>query len=1025
MSSKLIISTSILLVSLSYGLSAQDWENPNVISINKLPYHSTLELPSMIDSHPEVTSLDGWWKFNWSPDPDHRPVAFYEEGFDASGWDKIMVPTEWQMQGFGIPLYTNINYPFKRDVPRVTGEPPKDWTSYSQRNPVGSYITDFEIASTDGVHIIEFEGVSSAFYLWVNGQKVGYSQNSMSISEFDITKYIRKGTNRLAVEVYQYSDGSYLEDQDFWRLSGIFRHVRIWQRPSTHIADMKISAVPSGNEANVTADILLSDYAYKNSDVFVTMTIDGVGSANSKVVRLNPGDSLSTKINLSINNPKLWSAEKPNLYDCTIELKSKDKVIETFHQLVGVRNIAIKGTQFLVNDTPVRFRGVNRHDHHPRTGHYVDNATLEKDIQLMKQANINMLRTSHYPDAPYLYELCDRYGIYVMDEANQESHGFMIGNKIIGDNPDWEKAHVERALSLVSRDINHPSVVIWSLGNEGGAGRNFVAMRNAVLSLDNRPVFSDSDRSVSDIYDDGYLPPEKLRVEAQKITDKPFIMREYAHMMGNSGGNLKEYWDVIYSDPSIVGAAIWDFVDQGIAKPINGSLHIDDIASSSELALREGEDWAYGGDFGDKPNDGNFVLNGLLAPDRTPHPHYYEVKHVYQPLWFSFNKDNGLILIDNKDFFTDPSEYTYMLEFVNASGDISLTRNVALSGSEKGIKVSDIPSGTMFVNVKAMLSEDKLWAEKGFVVAYDQFEVGNRKEAFSTDYATGKVTLEKLPNGYLLSAAGCEYYIGDNGSLTEWYIDDENILSGPIEPYFWKPANDNQDHNDYEKTMGLWRNVSFEREVSSFAATKAKDGSVSVIAVMNLSTGAKCVMTYTVMPDGKLEITADYNPLDTSVESMPKFGIRTCLYGDRNGKVEWIGRGPWENYPDRKTGALWGHYTCSVLDYPEDYLYPQDNSNRTDINEVKLNLSTCDIVVRSEDGFNMRLWPYYEEDLEAAKHIHELPQLSKYDDPHLVLNIDECIIGVGGNDAWGARTEPQYIPSAKEPHHLKVVFSRL
>lgn len=1027
----------------------RDWENPDIIGINKLPYHATLELPSLLGSHPEVQDLDGIWKFHWAPDPDHRPTDFFTDGYDVSGWDRIMVPADWQMQGFGIPHYININYPFVRLAPVVTAEPPEDWTAYSQRNPVGSYVTDFNMDSTDGVHIIEFEGVCSAFYVWVNGQKVGYSQNSMSPAEFDITPYIREGSNRLAVEVYQYSDGSYLENQDFWRLSGIFRHVRIWNRPAAHIADMKITAIPAldaagkAGSAVVGGEFLLSNNGTMVKELQVTMSLDGLDAEGRKIatssrteaVKLAPGDSIRASLSMNIRNPRLWSAEKPDLYDCTIELRSGSELIETFHQITGVRDIRISGTQFLVNNVPVRFRGVNRHDHHPRTGHYVDNATIELDVKLMKQANINMLRTSHYPDAPYLYEVCDRYGIYVMDEADQESHGYGIRNKALGDNPDWTQAHADRARSLVARDINHPSVVVWSLGNEGGSGINIAAMRETVMSMDPRPIISDSDRSVSDIYDDGYLSPAKLKSEAEKVTDKPFIMREYAHMMGNSGGNLTEYWDVIYNDPSILGGAIWDFVDQGIAKPVDGSplsllkpgqSYAEARTKASVLTLRDGEDWAYGGDFGDRPTDGNFLINGLVAPDRTPHPHYYEVKHIYQPLWFSYDKSSKTILVDNKDFFTDPSEYDFYVDFVGADGNTIGSEAVELvkTDSDNRIMVPALPRGTMLINVRAALRHGTEWADKGFVVAYDQLKAGNSWMVYTSSgldpmfsrTAPRSVKMKKTRNGYLLRSAGVEYFVSAaNGLLNEWTKDGVNLLAAPVKPSFWKSANDNQEHNDYAKTMGGWKDASLE--LVSLTPLKSKDG---VTAQMAVSTGAQCTVSYRILPGGKLEVTAEYLPAEVQIAELPRFGMEFLLFGEGSGKVEWTGRGPWENYPDRKNGALWGHYSSRIDEYQVDYITPQDNSNRCDVNEASIELSGDTVRICSDEGFNMRLWTYGEEQLETARHLHEVVN----DDILVTLNIDECIIGVGGNDAWGARTEPQYIPSAKERHILRFEMSR-
>ena len=722
---KLLLATALLspLPNCWAQTGTNDWENPHVLGINKLPYHTTLQLPSKwIDCH-EIMSLDGQWKFHWSKDPDSRPMDFYREDYDVSGWDEITVPGNWQLQGFGKPIYVNMQYPFHRDRPSVTGEPNKDWYAYDHRNPIGSYVTFIYVTKEmlSKNLILHFGGVHSAMYVWINGQRVGYSQNSMSPAEFDVTKYMREGKNKLAVEVYRWSDGSYLECQDMWRLSGIFREVQLWVRPLVHIADYKVEAVPNQDfsQATVTANIALCNTGKKKAkNLTVAFSIDGK-TTKGQVKSLPSGDTTTVQLTYLIDNPRLWSAEKPNLYPFIIELGD-----EHFDYHLGVKRVECVGEVFKINGKNVKLRGVNRHDHHPVTGRYVDDETYEQDIALMKQANINFLRTSHYPDREYLYELCDRWGIYVMDEANQESHGYGIGNKLIGDNPDWMAAHVDRATSLVQRDKNHPSIIFWSLGNEGGRGCNMRAMHDAVVALDTIALpFCDSDRSQSEIYDDGYLAPAVLAERAKKVTDRPFIMREYAHAMGNSMGNFQEYWDVIYADSSICGAAIWDWVDQGL--------------------LKDGY-YAYGGDFGDKPNDGAFCINGLIAPDRTLHPHYYEVQHVYQPLQF-VREDDGRIRIINHDNFTDPSEYDITYDTITISGECLL-------------------------NVSARLREDKPWAKKGFAVASEQFVLQEWNFPQPSDF--------RPPLGRRTLAAGGTQETStpknitiEGNTLTSWIID--------------------------------------------------------------------------------------------------------------------------------------------------------------------------------------------------------------------------------------------------------------
>ena len=1009
-----------------------DWENPDVIGINKLPYHVTLGNPSTHSTNPQITYLDGTWKFRWSPDPDHRPADFYTVGYDVSSWDDIHVPCDWQMQGFGTPIYTNSRYPFRRSQPSVTGTPDRSWTAFEARNPVGSYVTFFNASDISSHNwILEFEAVSSAFYVWVNGQKVGYSQNSMSPAEFDISGYLKEGENLLAVEVYRWCDGSYIEDQDFWRLSGIFRSVKLWKRPLQHISDYRISLIPSADfgSAAINVDVQLANTArIKSNEMSVRVSIKGNNTDGKEVNHIlsnatksvKSGDTVSLNMTGLLEHPLVWSAEKPNLYECLIELlDSKGNLVESFVQNTGVRRIEKRGEVMYINGQPVKLRGVNRHDHHPRTGHYVDAATTELDIKLMKQANINMLRTSHYPDSPILYELCDRYGLYVMDEACQESHGFGLRNRQMGNDPQWMKSHVDRAESLVKRDFNHPSILFWSLGNEGGSGMNMRAMRAKVDELDTtRLVFCDTDLSVSDLYDDSYLPPARLKQTAQRVSDRPFFMREYAHMMGNSGGNLTEYWDIIYADPSIAGAAIWDWVDQGIAKPIDGSPL---KYKGSSLALEEGEFWAYGGDFGDMPNDGNFVINGLLAPDRTPHPHYYEVKHVYQPLKFELLKEDeedgyAYVKVSSLDYFTGIDEYDYE---VNLKG---------FNPDENG--VLRIPHDEGRLQVFAKLKESTLWADAGYVVAYEQFlDVKPLVETFDWDNSDKILKRNKSispasDGGYVITCGQSTFTVDSIGALTsiKWRNATE-YLAGPLEPDFWKPANDNQIRNDYARTMGVWRNVGPERKVVSSEMRTVKRGGKKYSQIKydyKTTVGALLTLCYE-FSEAEVKVSLNYNPAQVEVESLPRFGMRmkTSVFYD---SVSWTGRGPWENYPDRKNGALFGEYSMSVKDYQVDYVYPQDNSNRSDCYSFVLSsrLFMYDklwrpsrISVYSEEPFNLRMWNYSETDLEAARHGYELLR-----QPYLNINIDKEIIGVGGNDAWGARTEPQYIPSAKEPHSL-------
>lgn len=977
--------TGILFTTLqSLGTMAQtanvpEWENPQIFGIHKLPYHSTLQLPSKECECKEIVSLNGKWSFHWARCPEERPADFYRTDYDVSSWDKIDVPGNWQMQGYGKAIYTNMQYPFLKDAPRVTGEPSKDWFAHENRNPVGSYVTHIHVSrDMMGKSLtLHFGGVHSAMYVWINGEKVGYSQNSMSPAEFDVTRYLREGDNRLAVEVYRWCDGSYLENQDMWRLSGIFRPVQLWVRPLIHIADYTLQAEVGGT---FRADIKVCNTgrkAQKNIPVQVTFNGQTLGTTLRK---LPAGDTLTVSLATQVENPHLWSAHDPHLYPVGIDVAD-----EHFDNHVGFRKVEVVGEVLKINGKNVKLRGVNRHDHHPRTGRYVDRPTYDLDVTLMKQANINFLRTSHYPDDPYLYELCDRHGIFVMDEANNESHGYGIGNKEIGDNPVWKAAHTDRAVSLVERDKNHPCVILWSLGNEAGAGQNPLAMREAILRTDSsRPVFYDSDRSVSDIYDDGYLTPDRLQKEARRISDRPFMMREYAHAMGNSMGNLADYWQVVYADSSICGLAIWDLVDQGIATDIRTNR----IAYGNTLHKTQEEYWAYGGNLGDKPNDGNFCCNGLLAPDRTPNPHYYEVKKVYQPLSFTYQHESGKWQKRILDPFVSPEDFDY----------------------EEHL---DTIEGEVFASIRAMLRHDMPWAGKGYVVAWEQCCTG-----WVEDYPTplqsflsargSRLTLEKSEEGYRILTEKGEVRVNRNGALTHLGKQDRNMLLAPLEPYFWKVENDNQRAAGFARRTAAWKEAGAKRRLKQEPDVQYRDGMYHLTYRFDLSVGAEYALTYSINARGEVMVKAQYHPVATDIPLIPKFGMRMRMPREWD-SVEWMGRGPLENYPDRKSSQPVGIYRSKVCDFGYDYIRPQDNGYRCDVRWFCLSNGRDTLRIAGSDlCFNVQ--DYGEEDVHVA-HPHQLQRGS-----FINVNIDYGVHGVGGVDTWGGRTLPHYTLPGNKPY---------
>ena len=1011
-----------------------DWENTDVVGINKEKAHATFYLPSEKQNNTQIVSLDGTWKFKWSPDPASRPVDFYKTDYSILDWTNIVVPGNWEMQGFGIPIYININYPFQKDPPKVTSEPPRNFTSYSHRNPVGSYCTTFQISENwdDKLVFLNFGGVQSAMYIWVNGQKVGYSENSMSPAEFDITSFIHKGENKLAVEVYRWCDGSYLEDQDMWRLSGIFRDVDLFIRPKTFIQDFTVIADPDKNYTNAQVKIKTIIENRSNAEV-KNLTVEAKITGNTssgKIVfidlskKINSIESTSSnpiQLETTLNQPLLWSAETPNLYNVHLNLKNeKNEIIETIHWCFGVRKVEVHGALFTINGQAVKLKGVNRHEQHPRTGKHVDRQTMVRDMELMKQANINMIRTCHYSNDPLFYEMCDQFGFYVMDEANQESHGFGIGNKELGDNPVWKKAHVDRAVSLVQRDKNHACVIFWSLGNEGGRGQNLIAMADTVKKLDStRLIYSDTQRDVSAIYDEGYLHPDQLKKLGEEIKDKPVFLREYAHVMGNSGGNLQEYWDVFYADSSLVGGAIWEWVDQGLAKKRDGT-PLKYSEHPADLKLKDNEFWAYGGDFGDYPNDGVFCIKGLVASDRNPNPHYYEVQKVYQSIIFHLESTEPLIIkVANHYDFLSLDGFDLLYEFTSNGKTIqsgTLVMSTLLPGKTENIQIPspatfDTTSKEICLNLYAHLKRPTLWAEEGYCVAREQFVLKPCQlkiiEAGGKDlYVKEKPTEISVQSDFFRVT-----FSKATGAMISWVQNNSELLQGILEPYFWKTANDNQKQSGYNQTLRKWKNAASNRVVEGIDI-KNQDGLITLNFRMNLpEIGASYTLKYSLNNLGQIQVEADYHPQSDTIPKIPKFGVRMRIQ-DKFNYIKWYGRGPFENYPDRKTAALIGIYESKLENFITNYAVPQDNANRCDVRWVSLiDQNGNSITIEGLQPLCFRAWPYTEDDLEKANHPFDLPTRD-----FINLNIDLNIHGVGGDDSWGAPTMEKYTNSGIQPY---------
>ena len=1027
---KRIICT-ILMFCLGYtsqGQEVNDWENPQVVGINKEPYHATLTLPSQRYSCGECESLDGTWKFRWYPRPEKRITTFYEQGFDVSDWDDIVVPGEWQMQGYGIPIYSNWTLPFKKDQPYVMGEPPADYYTYVNRNPVGQYVTSFNVEAhtKEKTYYLHFAGVESAMYVWVNGHQVGYSENSMAPAEFNITPYVQEGENKLAVEVYSYSDGSYLEDQDMWRLSGIFRSVDLWTRPDIHIADYTITAIPNEDYSNALAKINfqianLSKKSKKNIELKVAINgKNNKGKAVSyaftqTIKKIESGENASVEMVINLDNPSLWSSEKPNLYNVDITLNNKGEELEHFTNHLGVRKIEKKGEIIYYNGKPIKIKGVNRHEFHPRTGRTMDKATMELDLKMIKQANINLVRTSHYPDDPLFYELCDIYGLYVMDEANQESHEYGLRNRELGDNPDWTIPHLDRAESLVARDKNWPCVLIWSLGNEGGKGINSIAMAEKVREMDaTRLVFSDTDREISDFYDDGYIHPDRVSLLSKQVTDKPFFMREYAYAGGNSLGNYKDYADVIDADPSNFGAVIWEWCDHGIAKK-RGSNQLKYGANPFALALEDDEYFAYGGDFGDAPHSSTTCLNGIVRADRVPHPQYYEVQKVNQYLNFELVSSSNIHVINSYQF-TSADEFDYFYEFVDDGKVVYASEQPINTNEILEIPAFDDTKGEVFLNVYARLRRSTIWADAGFTVAKEQFLLVE-KPAVKFEAGTGTSSVQESDQNYLITT-GKETIIIEKatGHLISWKHADNELLKEPLKPYFWKPATENQKHNNYTRRLGPWRNAGEEMKTLSANVSK-QDGYILLSFEKEMEIGAKYTLTYQINNEGKVLVRADYQPTSEKLPLMPKFGMK-MLINPAMDAITWYGKGIHENYPDRKSSEFIGEYSLPLNDFVVNYPAPQENGNRCDVRWMSFSDGKLNLRVEGLQPLCFRAWPWLESDIEKAGHPFELPK-----NDFINVNIDLNIHGVGCNDGWGAQTLEKYTIDANKPYSYGFILS--
>ncbi|MFC1606467.1 glycoside hydrolase family 2 TIM barrel-domain containing protein [Candidatus Latescibacterota bacterium] len=987
-----------------------DWENPAVFNINKEEPHTTLipydgSKSAMTGNRfksPYLKLLNGDWKFNWVRKPEDRPKDFFTSGYDDSEWSTIQVPGSWQLQGFGIPIYVNVRYPFKPDPPHIPHE----------YNPVGSYRTGFTVPGDwDGRRVfLLFEGVKSAFYLWINGEKVGYSQGSMTPAEFDITNFIRPGKNLLAAEVYRWSDGSYLECQDFWRLSGIYRDVYLFSTPQVHIRDFAVRTEIDKRYRNAVleVDVDVRNYTNRSQGKYqVEMELfDGSKSVFRAVKKtFSTGRLGDTAITMkkAVKNPKKWSAEQPNLYTLVLRLNDQyGKTIEIESCTVGFRKVEIKNGQLLVNGMAIYFKGVDRHEHDPDHCRTLGIDSMVNDIRLMKQFNINAVRTSHYPNDPRWYDLCDQYGIYLIDEANIESHGIGYDpDKTLGNKPEWMDAHIDRTRRMVERDKNHPSVVIWSLGNEAGDGVNFEATSAWIHENDpSRPVHYEraEEKPHTDIVCPMYARIEQIEAYAKKPQSRPLILCEYAHAMGNSVGNLQDYWDVIEKYPVLQGGFIWDWVDQGLRKR-----HSDGT-----------EFWAYGGDYGDTPNDGNFCCNGLVSPDRIPHPSLYEVKKVYQ--YIKAEPDNllsGTVIITNKHHFTGLDDY--VMHWSLLSDGI-----VQQSGKMKGLDIAPgsrktitlpyelpepEPGNEYYLNISFVSGDEAPLVPKGHEVAWNQFKLPVQAPSpFLTDSDIPGIKTSESPEAITITGRNFMIEIDKNlGTIGSLEFQGTEILkTGPM-PHFWRAPIDNDIGNKMPDRLDIWRHAGSLMTVRNVKVDTESHNVVTVIFEANLpSVASPYIVSYTVYGTGDIVVSNRFEP-GMQLPTLPRYGMQMTVNGSMD-TMTWYGRGPHESYWDRKTGARVGVYEGSVDDQFVHYVRPQENGNKTDVRWISLsNGNGKGLLVVGIPLLSVSAHHYTTSDLESAGHPFDLNRRD-----NITLNIDYRQTGVGGDDSWGARPHPKY-----------------
>jgi len=972
--------------------STNDWENEKVFAVNKEPGHPTLipyatEEEMVADAayeHPwERTAssryllLNGTWRFHWVKAPEERPLTFYKPSYDVSNWEEIEVPSNWEMKGYGTPLYTNVTYPFLSNPPFIQAQ--KGYTMEKEPNPVGSYRRDFTLPKDwNGQEIyLHFDGVYSAFYVWVNGKKVGYSQGANNDSEFNITPFVRKGNNTLAVEVYKWSDGSYLEDQDMFRFGGIHRDVYLMARPKAHVEDIVTESVLADDLSSAK---LCTRVKTRGQVVVSLYDEDGV--------KVGEGEEMT------VSAPKLWSAEKPYLYTVRLAVYDKGKLQECTFFKHGFRKVEFRNNKLYVNNVLTYLKGADRHDIHPVYGKAVPVESMIEDIVLMKRHNLNAVRTSHYPNDPKMYALYDWYGLYIVDEADQECHG----NQTLSDTPSWGPAYVDRAVRMVRRDRLHPSVLFWSLGNESGKGCNIVAERDAVKALDSRPVHYEGQNEVADMDSQMYPSMESMIKRDQDGSAKPYFLCEYAHAMGNAIGNLAEYWDYIENKSErMIGGCIWDWVDQAIVMP---------GANDGKLY--------FGGSFGDVPNDNDFCCNGIITADRRVTPKLLQVKKVYQyvkirmPEWGKLELENRYTAYNLNEMELFCSVLSEGKEYVSFRKELPDTSPGKTCRIDVGEDFEMMSHGEVTLQVEVRLKEESRWGGRGHVLAAEEFILREHEPGLGKSEAFVAHPLKVyLEEGRFLCARNEKVSVRldkNRGTLLSLCLDGQEVLHGLGGPVF--------NGYRYISNDGVRYILSGKDEIQDTQIRltgfqyKEKDGFLQVETSLEAVTGETRVpytVVYEVHPGGYVDVSACFIALESF--KLPRMGLRMML-NPAFDRLSWYGRGPMENYQDRKDCAFLGIYENMVDGMTEHYVRTQTMGERTDTRWLRLATEDGHTVTFTADGsFDFSALHYTDEDLYLVKYGNDLDKIRRAD---VVLTLDCAQQGLG-NGSCGPGPLPQYM----------------